>query len=209
VNRNEAKRELRHCGYLHPADRLVFLWLLEHANNGDCEIPEKYAPTIAATATATGLHRRTVHHALAHLGAHGWVAREPHRGRKHRSSYRLMPRAPDPECRCEKVAPRHLLKPADDPEKVASAHGKGGVRYPEKVASGFTDPPESLAHKHLPPKGSPKEKVVKATKNETAHGETCAVPGCTRPRRHGLYTCNLIEHMHRELDYWATLGRPA
>jgi len=39
---------------------------------------------------------------------------------------------------------------------------------------------------------------------QSASNLPCVIPGCDRPRRHGLHTCNAADHMLRELDYQDT-----
>jgi hypothetical protein len=153
VKRWEAGLAMKRCGYLQPSERLVFLTLLEHADNSDCAIPERMTPTLAQLGDWTALDRRTVQRSIQHLDQHKWLAREPGRGRGHRSGYRLVPVDPDGECRCEKAAPRHPLSRRKGGMTPPFSERKGGVSAQEKAACDFTEPAESLTQEHLSTKG--------------------------------------------------------
>lgn len=137
MNRNAADRLVKRCGYLSPAERLVFLALLGVADNADCAVPEWMTPTVTALIEWTSLGRRTVLYAIAHLERHGWIERKSSRGRGHKNEYALVARAPDDDCNCPKrVHLAHLSSSVDTAEKVRQVHRKGAPQDTEKVRRG-------------------------------------------------------------------------
>jgi hypothetical protein len=120
---------VKRCDYLTAAERLVFLALLEVANNVDCVVPDNMTPTVPTLAGWTHLGRTTVKRATNHLASHGWLVCEPGRGRGNRSTYALVPREPDPACQCLKGPQRTPLVVAkgsnETPKRVQIEQEKG------------------------------------------------------------------------------------
>lgn len=108
MKRNDAGRIVKRCAYLAPTDKLVFLMLLEGADNTNCTVPDYMTPTTPELAVWTSLSLATVKRSIRHLELHGWLQRDPGRGRGRKSTYGLVPREPDACCGCEKVSLRAL-----------------------------------------------------------------------------------------------------
>jgi hypothetical protein len=98
VNRNAAGMKVKRCDYLTAAERLVFLALLEVANNVDCKVPDFQTPSVPKLVRETHLSRTTVKAAIKHLAIHGWIDHESGVGQGRLSKYHLCPGEPNAEC---------------------------------------------------------------------------------------------------------------
>lgn len=99
MRRSDAGKVLKRNRYLSISERLVFLLLLEGADNDTCDLPAKMAPNSRVElADWAGLSPRQVQRVFRHLEGHGWVGLERGSGRGKGTKYRLLPRTPDPEC---------------------------------------------------------------------------------------------------------------
>lgn len=115
MKRGEADWAVKHCGYLSATDKAVFWALLEPADNDTCVLPDRFTPSLGELARWTSLGVSSVKRALAHLADHGWLLREVGNGRGHKSSYRLVPYAPDADCHCVKGSTVTPLRVAKEP----------------------------------------------------------------------------------------------
>lgn len=122
MRRGEAGRAVKDCAYLTAAEKVVFLSLLEGADNGNCSVPPFTTPTMKDLADWTSLHRATVYRAVEHLERHGWLSHEAGGGRGRRSKYCLVPRVPDTACGCERVARRDPLGGNGRTERHKGSH---------------------------------------------------------------------------------------
>jgi DNA-binding MarR family transcriptional regulator len=134
VKRSQAGKHLDAATWLTTSDQVVFLKLLERADNATCEMPHWFNPTIPELASKVHLGRSTVISAIKHLEHHGWLKVDRGNGRGRRSAYQLMPGDRErldlcgPECpkRVQRLDRLSRLKgPTDD--------AKGSNRWTERV----------------------------------------------------------------------------
>jgi hypothetical protein len=99
VKRNEAGKHLRtHGRWMRPAEKVVFLILLERSDNTDCTVPDFMTPSTKDLADMCGYTAWWTRGAITHLEKHGWIIRGHTRGgRGHKSTYQLAAGKP---CDC-------------------------------------------------------------------------------------------------------------
>ncbi len=157
MNRNDAAWALRHCAYLTSNDKHVFNTLLLSVDFGDCNLPERFTPTRPELSAWTGLSPSSVKRSVNHLVSHGWLVCETGRGNGRKSRYRLLPGAPDAECRCVKVSQRPLSAVTKEVTETPYVEPKGVTQTPERVHSEPSKGSQGLGNPQVEPQIPRKE----------------------------------------------------
>lgn len=137
MRRSDAGKLLKHNRYLTISERVVFLLLLEGADNLTCDLPAKMAPNSRVElAQWAGLSSRQVQRVFKHLEGHGWVGLARGNGRGQRTRYVLVPRTPDPDCPTGCELKGDTVSPIRSISKGDTVSGKGRHHVRERETSG-------------------------------------------------------------------------